>query len=849
MKSLTTNSIETLKWHQIRLKFISNNTLSTSAYTIIDAVIHDIESILNLKKPLFFHIDRKPLKYHTHKNETFTVTLILIEHTEEELIMLMQALTDYFEDSWNSRNFTLIDVLSQEERNLKKLIEQYDYEKLLSQQELCLEFLTPVTFPLSHPKKRAHITKQEFLNLFTRRIERLFNLQIHPSVSLQNIHILPYWRYEELIVPSSSQKGHKRYINGCVGKLYIRGDFTPLLPYLIICSELHGGSQISYARGYYILHQNPVSYLSTYPLVETVQFYVDKNKQFLEGTSSKEMAKQLSEQITEGIYEPQPYQAFSLPETGLLTGKYHWKDMVVQSVLYKILKYPIDNMLPLTVLAFRPHISAQEIENKIMEAYQNGFDKMVTFTLNGLYNAVDHRKLIETINYHIPLADRPIVTLIEKIIKSPYYYEGKIHTPEKGLPPASPLSPLLSNLYLTEVDRMLNNSDAIALRHADTYLIMSDNIETLEEKLSLAEQLLKKLNLTIKKGSVRYSIDENINFAGIKLNFQQKRKTLRKPLYLCKHGNYLNLSEDTVKISNDEGTLQNIPLTRLSEIIIISDTTVTTPFLRKCAENRIPVVISSHFNSPIILFSADEKFHYESIINHTLKYKSLSNETLLMYAKEIVRLKIKAYELLFSMKGKTEKSLRDRLSYFRQKALESSGLDNLRGYEAVASKQIYSAMRELIKNPDFQFTTRRRVNPDYMNSLMNLCSHLIFHRIKTLTVALGLNPYLGFLHSPQNNYESLVADIQELLRARMDNLLLRVVNLKIIQRDDFRHINNGYILKSQALQKFISHFEEYLNTPFGTDGITVNEFIYNQLRNIKLWANSKEEELKFEIPW
>jgi hypothetical protein len=78
---------------------------------------------------------------------------------------------------------------------------------------------------------------------------------------------------------------------------------------------------------------------------------------------------------------------------------------------------------------------------------------------------------------------------------------------------------------------------------------------------------------------------------------------------------------------------------------------------------------------------------------------------------------------------------------------------------------------------------------------------LLFSRINATVRTVGLNPYLGFLHSPQDNYESLVCDIEELFRARIDRFIIRLTNLKVVKRDDFVEAERGLYLKKRYRQK------------------------------------------------
>lgn len=844
-----TLTLEDLTWHKIEAKFTGNHFLTTSPYSIMEAVLQEIKTQLDWEKVILFHINNLPLKTKLHKNEEFTTSIILIDHSNQEAHLFSKVLHDYFLDPWNSRNISLKKIHPPQIRKIDYLLDEYNYNKLLKQEEITIEFLTPLPFKPIHPKKKAHISKGAFLDLFIQRIKRLFPLIDSLTIKDDSFETLFYWHYDELIVPSSSQPGHNRYINGCIGKVYFRGDLSEILKILLICSELHVGTSLSYARGYYKLYDTSLSYLSSIPLMETLQFYVEKNKDQIKNQTITEVSRELMKELLEGTYIPKPYSAFKPEGKELLTGQLYWKDLVIQSLIYKILKNPLDNMLPMSVVGFRPHISERDIIEKIEEALKLGYNKTLVFNIKNFYKSVNHQKLIKILSHYIPLSDDVVLKTIERFLKVGYIFENQFKETSKGLPPGSPLSPLLSNVYLIDIDKALSTPDIQMFRHADTYLLMSTSEDILMEKLNTARKLLREINLSINENSIKFGNPQDpIKFAGITISEIQKEKILRKPLYVTTPESYINLYSETVKVTLKNQTTNTIPLDRISEIVLTTDTSITTPLLKKCSEMQIPVIISSNFNSPVIICKSQFKNHFDSIVNHTLKYRSLSEESLILYAKEIATLKIKGYEILFSRKKILTEEIKQKLSLARQKIIQSQTIDTIRGYEAMSAKQIYALLNELIKKQEFKIKTRKRLNPDPINSLMNLCSHLIFNRIRTLVYSYSLNPYLGFLHSSQNSYESLVADLHELIRARMDAFLVKLINLDSIKVSDFKKESNGFILKSSSLTKFIIHFEEYLNTIYSSDNRSLHDYLHDQINHIKQWATGQKEEIVFEIP-
>ena len=102
--------------------------------------------------------------------------------------------------------------------------------------------------------------------------------------------------------------------------------------------------------------------------------------------------------------------------------------------------------------------------------------------------------------------------------------------------------------------------------------------------------------------------------------------------------------------------------------------------------------------------------------------------------------------------------------------------------------------------------------------------------------AAGLNPYLGFLHSDQDNYESLVCDIEELFRAKIDRLIVRVINLKMITEGDFTDAENGWYLKRDAVKTFVNEFEAEMERKNAKNSMSFKEEVYVQTMIVKKWA-------------
>ena len=81
--------------------------------------------------------------------------------------------------------------------------------------------------------------------------------------------------------------------------------------------------------------------------------------------------------------------------------------------------------------------------------------------------------------------------------------------------------------------------------------------------------------------------------------------------------------------------------------------------------------------------------------------------------------------------------------------------------------------------------------PDRWNALLDSLYSLLFTRLNVLVRGAGLDPYLGFLHSPKDDYESLVCDLHEPFRFRMDRLALKLLHLRQVTAESFAQDGTG----------------------------------------------------------
>jgi CRISPR-associated endonuclease Cas1 len=848
---------------------IRNTRRSPGAFvrpiTVVEAIIKGVSSAVvmpaSVKLPaIIFHLEGETVPSHIREGDELATSVMLTGGTKEYANAWAKALGLYLEDPYIESNFELVSPPAVEVRSYQKL--KVEFLALHPTEELCVEFLQPLPFTHSPDKPRTYLSREAFIRMFERRFSRLFNREFEYNYPNDKWDILPYyWHYSENRHHSSSQPGATQFINGCVGKLYIKGDIESFLPWLILGSELHTGSKLSNSQGdYRILPAAPPFFgskltdpdalaavirdsLETYD--EVASALTDPIADSLDEAS---LAHTLATQINEAAYAFTPNQAFVLEKgtKSRTVEKLHFRDLVVDRHLARMLTPVLDNMFESTSLGFRRGFGRDKAVGMVRAALADGHRCVVKADIEDFFPSVDLGILKSQLEQCLPAADIKLKSLLFAALDNGYVLNGTNFPRTQGLSQGSPLSPLLANLYLDGFDEHIRSQGIVMIRYADDFLIFAKSAAEASRFLSQTRKLLEQLSLRLNDDkTIVASAGEEFSFLGAQFNGPKGDQTtadvfihtLRKPLYVMQPYVYLAAAGDTVEVRHQGSLIISLPLRRISEIIVMGQATISTVLLRRCAIQGIPLAVTLDSGYYVATIKPDSKSYYELMSRHNQAYSTLSSTEKLSLAKGFAAGKLENFNGLLGQRPTPEsRETMDELRRYVADIWEASDIFRVRGLEGAASKLLFRQLNAFVDNEAFVFTRRMKRQPDRINSLYNFGFYLLFTHLNTTLRAMGLNPYLGFLHAPSDNYESLVCDLEELFRARVARLVVRCINLKIIAAADFTHTTLGWRLSHATAKKFVEQFEAELNSRSSKDRLTLRDSMYAQVLNLKSWA-------------
>ena len=174
---------------------------------------------------------------------------------------------------------------------------------------------------------------------------------------------------------------------------------------------------------------------------------------------------------------------------------------------------------------FRPKRSASDAVTKIKEKLKEGKTEVLDADLSKYFDTIPHHKLLKLIAMRI--SDKNVIHLIKLWLKAPVIEDGKMSGGKKtkiGTPQGGVISPLLANIYLNLVDKLVRNHKAFTgidiVRYADDFVLMSRRINS--DVLHALKELTERMGLSLNENKTRLlrAQDEPFDFLGFTFHYR-----------------------------------------------------------------------------------------------------------------------------------------------------------------------------------------------------------------------------------------------------------------------------------------------------------------------------------------
>ncbi len=278
-----------------------------------------------------------------------------------------------------------------------------------------------------------------------------------------------------------------------------------------------------------------------------------------ESRLSEELSR-LKEDLESWTYKPSPVRRVEIPKPGgegiRLLGVPTVRDRVVHATLKELLEPIFEPLFSGHSYGFRPERNQRQAVEAAREIVARGRSYVVDIDLSKFFDRIHHDRLIARLSRHV--ADKRILRLIGLLLRSGIMANGLVTPSTEGAVQGSPLSPLLSNIVLDELDKELERRGLEFCRFADDCNIFVKTPKAAERVMgSISGFIENRLKLVVNQQKSQVTRSDRVTFLGmtivgptIAISHKALQTAMAKVKELTPRGAHLTLEKTLEEINS-----------------------------------------------------------------------------------------------------------------------------------------------------------------------------------------------------------------------------------------------------------------------------------------------------------
>lgn len=318
-------------------------------------------------------------------------------------------------------------------------------------------------------------------------------------------------------------------------------------------------------------------------------------------------------------------------------------------------------------------------------------------------------------------------------------------------------------------------------------------------------------------------------------------RKLLNTLYIITPEAYLSKDGLNVVVSVDKDERFRIPIMNVESIVTFGYMGASPGLMKLCMDNNVALSFMTPQGRFICRVQGPIK---GNVLLRKKQYSLSEDENMALHLAKLFIL-----GKVFNTRSILQRYIRDngadeevehvvkQLEWRKRHIMQAENMEILRGEEGHAANTYFDVFNHLIlhQKDDFPFNGRNRRPPkDEVNAMLSFVYTLIANDVAAALESVGLDPYVGFMHTLRPGRTSLALDMMEELRAYLgDRLVLSMINRKQITKKDFiRQSDDSFVMTDNCRKELLNSWQkrkkEIIEHPYLKEKIPIGLLPYAQ---------------------
>ena len=552
---------------------------------------------------------------------------------------------------------------------------------------------------------------------------------------------------------------------------------------------------------------------------------------------AEEKILRLSEALLDGSYKPYQFTEVDI-ETNGKERTLHIpavQDRIVARAILATTTSRIDPLLGASAFGYRPGLGVADAVQAVVDAREAGLKWVLRTDVDDCFPSLSPDIAFDRFTQAVH--DTDITDVVEQLLGRTVG-NGKMRgTTLPGLPLGCPLSPVLMNLVLVDLDDALNAAGFTVVRYADDIVVVGESKEELEDAARFCQRILRSFNMQLGDDKTDImTFDDGFAFLGEDFGpkyppampLQRVQEPENRVLYLGAQTAHARISkgrlivEDRQKGGGNGGghggskptKLFDVPCGHVSRIVAFGSVAISSGLRSWAMYNGVDIVLASRRGSYLGIMQGTKTETHSARLIAQVEINDTPRQIEISCA--IIRAKIHKQIVVLQRfsKRESEEKVSNAITNMRKFMTmldDTASIDEAMGLEGAAAKEYFAAYGSLLPD-ELAFTTRSRQPPlDLANASLSFLYTVLLGECVTALRAAGMDPGLGVLHNPQAKRPSLALDLLEEFRPLVADQV--VLNAARRNRLNSKHARKdpkgqGILLTKKGREEILKAYEE-----------------------------------------